>query len=132
MPYTGIPKVMVIFTDGNPDSVDDTTLAAERAKKSNISIFAIGIGGAIEQENLKLMASRDSYVIQVTSYEDLLDFDDIINSMTCSVAQTNRINSTMKNDELNKKEKRYFVFELTCEGITIKINNCMGKTQGMK
>lgn len=78
MPYTGVPKVMVIFTDGNPDSVDKTTLAAERAKKSNISIFAIGIGSSIEQENLKKMASRDSYVIPVTSYQDLIEFNDII------------------------------------------------------
>lgn len=128
MPYTGVPNNMVIFTDGAPNDPAAAKSAADQAKKSNITIFAIGIGSSIDQENLKQMASRDSYVIPVSSYEDLIDFNDIINSKACSVPQTSK---TMKNDELKKKEKRYFKFELTCKGITIKINSSMGKVEGM-
>lgn len=129
--YTGVPKVMVIFTDGNPDSVDLTRLAADRAKKSNITIFAIGIGSSIDQNNLKEMASQESYVIPVSSYEDLIEFTDKINSKTCSVPQTPDIGYKVENDELGKNEKRYFKFPIPSGGITIKIDNSMGKIQGM-
>lgn len=122
---------MVIFTDGNPDSVDYTRMAAERAKKFYITIFAIGIGDSIDQNNLKEMASQDSFVIPVSSYQDLIQFTDKINSRTCSVPQTPDIGTKVKNDVLSKYEKRYFKFELPREGMTIKIDENMGKIKGI-
>lgn len=122
---------MVIFTDGNPDSNCDTRMAAERAKKFNITIFAIGIGDSIDQNNLKEMASQDSFVIPVSSYQDLIQFTDKINSRTCSVPQTPDIGTKVKNDVLSKYEKRYFKFELPREGMTIKMDESMGKIKGI-
>lgn len=121
---------MVILTDGKPDYENLAILAAEQAKKSNITIFAIGIGDGIDENNLKKMASQESFVIPVTTYQDLIQFTDKINSGTCSVPQTPDIGSKVENDELDKNEKRYFKFQLPRMGITIKISNCNGKTQG--
>lgn len=121
---------MDIFTDGNPDNVYLATSAAEHAKKSNITIFAIGIGEDITENNLKSMASRESFVIPVTSYQRLIQFTDKINSVTCSVPQTPDIGSKV-DDQLGKEEKRYFKIPLPSEGVTIKISNDKGKIQGM-
>lgn len=122
---------MVIFTDGNPDDAHLAISAAEQAKKSNITIFAIGIGNSIDENNLKQMASQESFVIPVASYQSLIQFTDKINSVTCRVPQTPDIGSKVENDQLDKNEKRYFKFQLPSTGVTIKINNGKGKIQGM-
>lgn len=123
--------MMVIFTDGNPDSDLSARSEANEAKRSNITIFAIGIGDSIDENNLKEMASKESYVIPVASYEELLQFTDKINSGTCKVPQTPDIGSKVENDHLSQNEKRYFKYELPPRGITITIDNNEGKTKGM-
>ncbi|RYE13847.1 MAG: VWA domain-containing protein [Sphingobacteriaceae bacterium] len=129
-PYTGVPKVMVIFTDGAPDSIPDAILAAERAKKSNIAIFTVGIGRDIKQEVLQQLASRKSYVMSATSYESLIEFVNKINSKTCTVSQTTKTGEKV-DDQLNKNEKRFYIFSLPEEGIMLKIKTSVGKTQGI-
>lgn len=122
---------MVVFTDGAPDDAETTISAAEHAKKSNITIFAVGIGDNIDEDNLKSMASQESFVIPVSSYEQLIQFIDKINSVTCSVPQTPDIGSKVENDQLSKNEKRYFKFQLPKMGVTIKIYNGKGEIKGM-
>lgn len=122
---------MVIFTDGNPDDPQSALSAAERAKNSNIVIFAVAIGDTIDQYNLKEMASQQSYVIPVTSYADLKYYFDKINSKTCSVPQTPDIGTKVEKDQLRRNEKRYLKLELSVEGITLKIENINGKAKGM-
>lgn len=128
---TGVPKVMAIFTDGNPDDHQRALLAAEQAKQFNIIIFAVAIGDTIDQNNLNEMASQQSYVISVTSYKDLVYYFDKINSKTCSVPQTPDIGTKVEKDQLRRNEKRYLKLELPIEGITLKIENINGKAKGM-
>lgn len=122
---------MVIFTDGQPDYPGDAIDTAERAKKSKITIFAIAIGDDVDENVLKKIASQDSFVIPVTSYQDLIQFTDKINSGTCKVPQTPDIGKKVEHDQLTRNEKRYFKFHMTIVGITIKIDNSKGTTRGM-
>lgn len=128
---TGIPKVMAIFTDGNPNDSQLTILAAEQAKKSNIIMFAVAIGDSIDENNLKAMASQESYVIPVASYQELTQFFDKINSKTCGVPQTPAIGAKMQKDQLGRNEKRYFKFPLPSQGITVTTYRGNGSTRGM-
>lgn len=122
---------MIIFTDGQPDDSELAESAAEEAKKSNITIFAVGIGGSVDENNLKRMASQESFVIPVASYQRLIEFNDKINSGTCSVPQTPAIGIKVENDQLGKNEKRFFKFEVPKGGVTIKTWNSKGKIKGM-
>ncbi|XP_031625312.1 uncharacterized protein LOC116341994 [Contarinia nasturtii] len=125
---TGIPKIMVIFTDGQPDDAHLATSAAEHAKQSNITIFAIGIGSNIVEDNLNTLASQDSFVIP--SYERLTHVYDKINSVICSVPQTPGIGNKVENDKLGKNEKRYFKYEVPGTGVTIIIDKIKGNFKG--
>lgn len=120
---------MTIFTDGQPDDAQLAQSAAERAKKSNITIFAIGIGSNIDENNLKTLTSQESFVIP--SYEHLARVYDKINSVICSVPQTPEIGNKVENDELAKNEKRYFKYLIPITGVTIKIQIIRGNFRGM-
>jgi molecular chaperone DnaK len=63
--FTGI-KVMVIATDGMPDSVEGSLNEAKKAKADGIEIIAIGTDDA-EKEYLKKLASRTELSTKVTS-----------------------------------------------------------------
>ena len=69
----GVPKVMVILTNGRPDSESKTLIAAANAARSNITLFAIGIGSSIDKDFLLKMAKSPSRVVSITSYNALND-----------------------------------------------------------
>jgi hypothetical protein len=47
---TGLPKIMIILTDGN--SFDDVILASKYARENGISLIAVGIGPNVNQSQL--------------------------------------------------------------------------------
>ncbi|KAG4066385.1 hypothetical protein HA402_000609 [Bradysia odoriphaga] len=118
------------ITDGKPDDVDLAVSEAAQAKLSNITIFAIGIGSDIDENILKKLASKESYVVPVASYDRLVEFIDVINSGACSVPQTPDIGTKVEKDQLSKNEKRYFKYQLPNTGITVKVENVKGNTLG--
>ena len=126
----GVPKVMAVFTDGNPDSVPWTLQAVNSATRSNITIFGIGIGSSIDYNNLLQMAKTPQRVLSITSYEALSQSFQQINSQTCRVPQNPEIGKRVDNDQLARNEKRYFKFAIPEKGITVKIEVNKGKTTG--
>ena len=73
-------RVMVIVTDGEPDSVTDTLLAAQKAKKNGIKIITIGTDDAnrdflrklASETELTVMVSRDQLERGITSAVKML------------------------------------------------------------
>jgi len=63
---TGIPKIMVILTDGN--SYDDVILASNYARSNGISLIAVGIGPNVNQTQLLQIAQTPSNMILITKY----------------------------------------------------------------
>ena len=58
---SGIPRVVVVVTDGQSNSFSDTMTAAAELHEDGIIVFAIGIAGA-NQAELVAIATRPSYV----------------------------------------------------------------------
>ncbi|XP_072249450.1 matrilin-2-like [Leuresthes tenuis] len=53
----GIPRVSIVFTDGR--SQDDVSEWANKAKNSGVTIYALGVGKAIEQELREIASEPD-------------------------------------------------------------------------
>ncbi|KAK7099344.1 collagen alpha-5(VI) chain-like [Littorina saxatilis] len=62
---TGISPVIVVITDGKSDDPVATQAAAFSAKDNNITIYAIGVGPQIDDDELGMISSniRRSYVV---------------------------------------------------------------------
>lgn len=56
----GIPRVIIVVTDGQSSSTNDTITAARAVQDDGITLFAIGIANANQQE-LDAIASLSSY-----------------------------------------------------------------------
>ncbi len=58
---SGLPRVVVVVTDGRSNNFSNTMTAAAELHEEGIIVFAIGIAGANEAE-LAVIATRPSYV----------------------------------------------------------------------
>ena len=127
----GVPKVMVILTDGNPTcSVDDMNLAVDLALSHQVTILAVGIGSDIFQDNLvKMTSNHPERVFLTSSYEALSKSFKLLSSETCKVPQKPKVGHKLT-DSLNQFEKRFLEYALPHEGITITINPQLGETKG--
>lgn len=75
--------VIVVITDGESFSENETKAAALQARKLGIVIFAIGIGPNVNAKELRLIAGNTDHIYQVSSYEDLRSIADILINKTC-------------------------------------------------
>ena len=128
----GTPKIMAIFTDGRPDpnSVPKVDISVDHAQSKNITIFAIGIGRDIGQDNLLRMTKNNpNRVFSMSSYKSLSESFKLINAETCKVPQKPAVGKNLT-DILHQFEKRYFHYPLPREGITVKIHTHLGKCKG--
>ena len=124
----GSPRIMAIFTDGAPDSVPDTITAAAEAVKSNITLFAIGIGASIQQDNLLAIAqNQPNHVFSMSSYKSLSESFEMMNTETCKITQKPDVGKKIV-DTLTKDEKRFFCYDLPEIGITVSIEVHVGHT----
>lgn len=78
-------KVGIVITDGKSRNMLRTLIEASRAKKENIHLFAIGVGQAVNDRELRRMASSPSsdYFFQVTGYSALDSLKKILAIKTC-------------------------------------------------
>ena len=68
--FTLFLQFMIIITDGESANAGATKNEATLAKKSNIVIYAVGVGQASQVE-LKAIASTAGHVLNAASYEEL-------------------------------------------------------------
>ena len=67
----GLPKVVVVITDGRSNSFSATMTAATELHNEGIFVFAIGIAGANMNE-LNVIATRSSYAVLIDSFDSQL------------------------------------------------------------
>ncbi|XP_077384015.1 matrilin-1-like [Festucalex cinctus] len=78
-----VPHVGIVFTDGR--SQNDVSEWANKAKNSGVTIYALGVGKAVEQE-LREMATRPSekYVYYTEDFEKLEEVTKKLKSRICN------------------------------------------------
>ena len=77
----GIPKVVIVITDGYSNSYSATVTAATALHNEGYIVFAIGIAGANLNE-LNAIASDPSYVAFISSFDT-----DLLSSLQVTISQ---------------------------------------------
>ncbi|XP_006033984.1 collagen alpha-1(XXI) chain [Alligator sinensis] len=78
-----LTKIAVVLTDGK--SQDEVKDAAAEARKNKITLFAIGVGSEIEEEELRAIANKPSstYVFYVEDYIAISRIREVIKQKLC-------------------------------------------------
>ena len=63
----GIPRVVILLTDGQSNEPTLTAQAAPRVH-DNIEVYSVGIGSGINEAELQIIASDPSYVYLITDF----------------------------------------------------------------
>ena len=71
----GIPKNIVLLTDGKSDNTALTVAAAARAKLKFINIVSIGVGGSFFLDELKRVATDETALKTFPSFYSLVYFN---------------------------------------------------------
>ena len=81
----GIPKVLVLMTDGHSNGID-VFGPAENLRDLGVSIFSIGVGSGASVAELNATATdpNENYVFQLDSFNDLANWVDRLSSVSCS------------------------------------------------
>ncbi|MEK7557061.1 MAG: VWA domain-containing protein, partial [Patescibacteria group bacterium] len=81
---SGVPKYMILATDGRHNQPGDPYVAAQDAKNDGITIFVIAIKLRPEEAELvKPLASKPEYAIALEDFDELIAGLDEINSFLC-------------------------------------------------
>lgn len=78
-----LTKIAVVLTDGK--SQDEVKDIAAEARKNKITLFAIGVGSEIEEDELKAIANKPSstYVFYVEDYIAISRIKEVIKQKLC-------------------------------------------------
>ena len=81
----GIPKVLVLLTDGHSNGREVFNPANE-LRNAGVSIFSIGVGSSVSEKELKDIASDpdDDYVFRLSTFNELSKWVDRLSSVSCS------------------------------------------------
>ncbi|XP_070822784.1 matrilin-2-like [Chaetodon trifascialis] len=78
-----IPRVSIVFTDGR--SQDDVSEWANKAKNSGVTIYALGVGKAIEQELREIASEPDEkHLYYAKDFEDMGEITKKLKSRICT------------------------------------------------
>lgn len=86
----GLPKIMVVLTDGG--SSDDVLMASNYARSKGITIIAVGIGINVNTTQLLQIAQSSSNMILISSYNELSNLVKFISNYFCKQIITIDIN----------------------------------------
>ncbi|OQV18313.1 hypothetical protein BV898_07518 [Hypsibius exemplaris] len=122
----GVAKVITVFTDGQ--SGDAVVGPASFAGRNEIDTFGVGIGTNINQLELTQIAQgKDDRTFMLSNFAGLAEFFRTMNEETCKIPQKPVLGAVTQ-DQVVKAEKRFFVFALPEEGITVVLDNKNGTT----
>lgn len=80
---SGVSRIAVVLTDGK--SQDEVLKAAEAARKKGVILFAIGVGSATEEAQLRDIANKpfSKYVFSVEDYKAISRIIQVIRQKLC-------------------------------------------------
>lgn len=80
---SGVSRIAVVLTDGK--SQDEVSRAAEAARKKGVILFAIGVGSATEEAQLRDIANKpfSKYVFSVEDYKAISRIIQVIRQKLC-------------------------------------------------
>ncbi|EGD78970.1 hypothetical protein PTSG_11807 [Salpingoeca rosetta] len=81
----GVPRVLVVLTDGNSQPSYDPATEASILHDQNVNVFAIGVGSSISQSQLEDIASDPDarHVFNLRSFSLIGDIVDAMSATTC-------------------------------------------------
>lgn len=79
----GIPKVLVVLTDGVEDDVVQLKDYFDKLKGAGIKIILIGVGGNVDSNKLRNLVGSDNGLVQLPNFNDLLSRADEIALKSC-------------------------------------------------
>merc|ERR1711871_1522730 len=92
-----VPTAMIIVTDGKPtgEASGKAKLEAEKARAAGIKVFAIGVGGTYNEQNLKDMASEphSEHIYKLDNF-DVADFKKKLLTTICTEASGGSSNNS--------------------------------------
>nr|KAG5712283.1 hypothetical protein BaRGS_023862 [Batillaria attramentaria] len=80
---SGVPKVLILLTDGKSTSPTETAQQARLLKEQGIYVIAVGIGFSLNQNELHSIASDSNGVVSVSAFSDLLTHIENIEKLYC-------------------------------------------------
>lgn len=80
-----VPNIGILLTDGQSQNQSNTIRQAVLARAEGIIMFAIGIGGRVNQAELEGIANDpdSDYVFNVDSFDALPNITDAVVNQTC-------------------------------------------------
>uniref|UniRef100_A0A672YI41 Matrilin 2 n=1 Tax=Sphaeramia orbicularis TaxID=375764 RepID=A0A672YI41_9TELE len=100
---SNIPRVSIVFTDGR--SQDDVSEWASKAKNSGVTIYALGVGKAIEQELREIASEPDEkHLYYAEGFEKMGEITKKLKSSMCIAVKRE------KRDSLTKKNIKNLMF----------------------
>lgn len=81
----GVPHIVIVITDGQSTRPIETKSAAKEMHNAGITVFAIGVGSAIDPDELKTISGDQSRVYEVISYDALKNIESALFSKVCTV-----------------------------------------------
>ncbi|XP_062584741.1 matrilin-2-like [Saccostrea cucullata] len=80
-----VPKLAVIITDGQSDDKSSTLSEAQLLRNNGVIIFSVGVGDGVDESELQGMATKASYVFDVSTFSALNSIRDKLARTTCDV-----------------------------------------------
>ena len=85
----GVPQIGIVITDGDSDNTTATRVEAEAAHKAGITMFAVGIGMAVNETELSSIASQVEFVFKVESCDGLERLRKVLTTTVCYIESQN-------------------------------------------
>ena len=79
----GVPKVLVVLTDGQSQSPIETQLQAHKIHQTDIKVISIGIGSSVVKDELNTIATDRGHVFTVANFNALKDIAVELEKQTC-------------------------------------------------
>ena len=127
----GVPRVMLVFTDGHSNRGCPPSEAAAAAKDAGITTMAYGIGTGIDDKQLLEIANGvQDNVIRTQDYETLKQQIARISRRAKAIPKKPPIGKALMENFSSAGEKRNFLLPVPSNGVTVELAALQGSVLG--